>query len=74
VSDVIALVGIERDRDVIKPGTLPVYPQGKPLHVGMGPSHGEAGVPPGGTPIVREVAEVVLGVYDQQLGVGRGHM
>jgi hypothetical protein len=31
-------------------------------------------VPPGGTPIVREVAEVVLGVYDQQLGVGRGHM
>lgn len=43
VGDVIALVRVQRHRNLINSRTLAPYPTGKPLHVGMCARHGKAG-------------------------------
>jgi hypothetical protein len=40
----------------------------------MGARHGQAGTLPARTPVLRQIAEVVLGVYDQELSGGRWHI
>lgn len=73
MGDVVALVRIQRHRNRIEFQSLAPYPAGQPLHVGMCARHGKAGTLPARTPVLRQIAEVVLGVYDQELGVQGWH-
>lgn len=73
VGDVVALVRVQRHRDGIHLRCLAPNPSAQPLHVGMGASHGQAGALAAGAPVVRQIAEIVLGVYEQEVEGGRWH-
>lgn len=73
MGDVVALVRVQRHRDSVQPLAFTPDPLGQALHVVMGAGHGQAGAQAARAPSIREIAEIILGVYEQEVGGGCWH-